>query len=161
MLDKKGRLFGVVSVIDIFVAMGFAAIIAFGMFQLAGGTGVGIADTPQAVTVGFYIPEVEHFTAEWISVGDSVWDHFTEVDLGYVSDVVVVPALEHNPNADGIIVSSQRTGWYSLDITADLYAFPTQHGFWLQGNTFMIGNTIILRVGDTNVFGHIAHINFK
>lgn len=161
MLDKKGKLFGVVSVIDILVAVGLATIVAFGMFQLAGGTGIGIMDTPQPVSISFSTAaNLEWFTAHRIEIGDPVWDHFTEMTFGNVTHFERVPAVEYHPNQEGLLVESLLPDFYSLQITSQFEAFPTSNGLWTNGHVFAVGERIVIRVGDTNVYSNISDITF-
>lgn len=161
MIDKKGRLFGLVSVIDLLVLAGVAVLVVFGMLQLGGGTGIGIMDTPQRVSVRFdTAANLEWFTAERISVGDPVWDHFTEMPFGQVTQFQVLPGMEYHPNAAGILVSSRLPDFYHLEITTEFEAFPVQNGLWVNGHTFAVGETVVIRVGDTNVFSMIADMTF-
>jgi len=160
-IDKKGRLFGLVSVIDIFVVGVIILIVLFGLFQIGNARGIGILETPRPATISFFIESLEGFTAEWVSFGHPVSDHATGVALGDVIYIDRTPTVEYHPNSDGIMVPSYFPYHYTVEITTALEGYAFQNGIWVSGHVFLVGETIVIRAGDTNIFMRISNITIE
>lgn len=166
MIDKKGKLFGKVSVIDLFVVGVLVLIGLFGVLSLGNSGGIGIFETPRPVqiTVTTTVPtsvnptRIEGFTAHRIQVGDPVTVQAGNVDWGHVSHVEVVPFIDYHHNTEGEMVASEMTGWYSVTLTTETEGFDFENGIWINGHTFLLGQNQVLLVGDTNIFIHVIDI---
>ena len=158
MIDKEGKLFGYVSLIDIFVVMVLVTIIVFGAMQLGNTGGIGILETPQPLTISFVIENLETFTADSISIGDPVFGVQTGVDFGYIVGIQRRPTIEYHSNSQGILVPSELPNHYQVIITAAFDGFPVQNGVWVMGHTFLVGESIVLGAGPTNIFMNVHEI---
>ena len=169
MIDKKGRLFGRISVIDLFIVAGLALIVVFGVLQFGGGTGIGLFATPQDVyiTVTTRVPTsvnptaLEGFTARRVQIGDPVRVQAGNVSWGYVTQTAVEPFIDYHHNAQGEMVASEMVGWYTLNLTTRAQGFEHENGVWINGHIFLIGHTQVLQVGDTNLFVHVTDIQMN
>lgn len=160
LIDNKGRLFGLVSVIDIFVIAVILIIIIFGALQLGGGSGIGILQSPVPVSMSFTIENLETFTTNSINIGDPVADNLTGVSFGNITSINTNPTIEYNPNSDGILIASFLPDHYHLVISTLIEGFRVQNGVWISGHTFLIGEQIVIRAGNTNIFMLISDIYF-
>ena len=160
-IDKKGRIFGLVSIIDIFVLGVIVSIAAFGMMRLGNTGGIGILETPQPLTMSFVIENLETFTADNIHIGDPVFGVQTGVDFGHIVDIQRYPTVEYNPDSRGVLVPSVLPNHYKVILTSAFDGFPVQNGVWVMGHTFLVGETIVLGAGATNVFMNIHGISFE
>ncbi|MCL1995707.1 MAG: DUF4330 domain-containing protein [Defluviitaleaceae bacterium] len=158
MIDEKGKLFGYVSLIDIFVVVVIITIVVFGAMQLGNTGGIGVLETPQPLTMSFIIENLETFTADSISIGDPVFGVQTGVDFGHIVDIQRRPTIEYHSNNQGVLVASELPNHYQIIITAAFSGFPMQNGVWVMGHTFLVGETIILGAGPTNIFMNIHEI---
>ena len=160
LLDKKGRIFGLVSIVDIFVVLVVGTIGAFAFFSLGGG--VGVFETPAEVTMTFTTTQgLEEFTANSVFVGDTVSDHGTGINFGEVIHIEKTPAVEYHPNRQGIFVPSVREGRYDVNITTRFYGFPVENGVWINGNIQSVGRQTTLWIGDTSIFMRISGIGVE
>jgi len=157
-INEKGKLFGKISVIDIFVLGSLVAVVLFGALRFGSTRGIGILQTPVPVSISFIQEEVEDFTADRVSLGDPVSANVFNVDFGHVIDMAVSPAIVHNPNSDGIFTPSVRPGFSTIEITTQIYAHETDNGIWVNGHSFFAGETVIISVGYTNLFVRISDI---
>ena len=156
-LDKKGRLFGLVSIIDIFVLGTVGLIGAFAFFSLGGG--VGVFETPTPITMTFTTTQgLEAFTTNSVFIGDTVSDHGTGIRFGEVINIEKTKAIEYHPNRDGIFVPSEREDRYDVNITTRFYGFPVDNGVWINGNIQSVGRQTTLWIGNTSIFMRISHI---
>ena len=158
MIDKKGRLFGRISLVDIFVVSVFLAIVLFGVMRFGNTSGIGILETPQPLVMSFVIENLETFTADSISIGDPVFGVQTGVNFGHIIDIVRRPTIEYHANDQGLLVASHRPNHYQVIITAAFEGFPMQNGVWVMGHTFLVGEYIVVGAGSTNIFMNIYDI---
>ena len=159
MIDKKGKLFGKVSVIDIFVLAVVVAIVLFGVLRFGNAHGVGILQSPQSITMGMTIEAVEDFTANVLRIGDPVAANHFNVELGNIVTLYRDVATEQHPNAQGIMVTSPLGGFSRVDITTTIYGYPVANGIRIMGHTFLVGDELVIRAGDANLFMMISEIS--
>jgi len=159
MIDKQGKILGKVSVIDLFVLAMIIAIVLFGVFRLGNTQGMGILQTAQPVTLGFVtIDPTEDFTARVIRVGDPVVEHEAGARLGHVTAVSKQVTMEQHPNVDGIMTASPLHGYYQVNITTTLHGYPVDNGLRVMGHLFLVGDEIVIRAGDANLFVYVSEI---
>ena len=169
MIDKKGRLFGLVSVIDLLVVAGLGMAVVFGILQVGGSGGIGLFATPQDVyiTVTTRVPTsvnhtaLEGFTARRVQLGDPVRVAAGNVGWGNVTETLIEPYIDYHHNQQGEMVASEMVGWYTLTLTTRAQGFEHENGVWINGHIFLIGQTQVLQVGDTNLFVHVIDIQME
>ena len=164
-IDKKGRLFGKVSVIDLFVVVMIALIVVYGVFRFGNSRGIGIFETPRKITLtittdvpGEVQAAVEAFTATRVQIGDPVAVVGSGVDWGSVTDVTVEPFIDYNHDHNGIMVGSPIPDRFLLTVETVTEGYDFQNGVWINGHVFLIGETQVVSVGDTNIFISIKDI---
>lgn len=160
-IDNKGRLFGKVSIVDLFVLIVLGSIIAFGLFKIGNSRGIGITEPMRPVTITFFIEALEDFTADVLKIGDPVADNFTNVEFGNITQINRGQAIEFNPNHEGILVPSKVPGFSSLEITSQFVGHEFENGVLVSGHTFFVGESIVIRAGNANIFFRISSINIE
>lgn len=159
-LDEKGRLFGIISIIDIFVLIVVGTIIYVLVFNV--GSGVSVFDSPRPITMTFTTTQgLEDFTANSVFIGDFVSDHGTGVSFGEVVSIEKTEAIEYHPNRNGVFVPSVLEGRYDVNIITRFYGFPVDNGVWINGNMQSVGRQTTLWIGDTSIFMRIANIDIE
>lgn len=160
MIDKQGKLFGLINAIDLFVLVSLTAVLVFGVFRFGNVGGVGILERPSPITMSFLIEALEDFTANSVREGDPVSDNASGVFLGHIINIDKSPAVEYHPNAAGIMVPGFFPNHYTVEITTELEGYRFPNGVWISGHTFLVGETIVIAAGNTNIFMRISNINF-
>ncbi|MCL1935037.1 MAG: DUF4330 domain-containing protein [Defluviitaleaceae bacterium] len=158
MIDNKGRLFGKISVIDIFVIVIISLIIIFGLFRVGSATSISILDIPELITIDFTVADLEPFTLNMLSLNDEAMDNNTNVSFGNVINIRVEELIEYNQNRDGVLVASARPDRHKVTVTSQFMGHLMPNGVWVEGNTYLMGQQVVLRVGYTNIFGMITAI---
>ena len=159
MIDEKGKIFGFVSLIDVFVVITIALISLFGIFAF-GGQGISAFAQPISIEISFLIENLETFTADSVFIGDPVLDNHTGSDLGVIINIDRSPTIEYHPDVNGIMTASYLPNHYRLEITSRFYGHNWHNGIWVNGTTFFVGETIVIRAGNTNIFTHISNLNY-
>ena len=167
-IDKKGRLFGKVSVIDLFVVAVLAVIIVYGVLRIGNSRGIGAFEIPRPVTITFATDAlgdvqaaVEGFRLDRIQISDPVDVVGSGVSWGSVEEITTEPFIDYNPNSEGIMVPSIFPDRYVLTITAKTQGYDFENGIWINGHVFLIGDTQTVSVGDTNLFITVKNIEIE
>lgn len=157
-IDKKGKLFGKVSIIDIIilalVIVGFALFFRQMGIKKSAMTGQGV----QNIEITFYQPEVNDFTAKAIKIGDPAKESFRDVSFGEVVDIQVGDPVSYDYNENGEFVASAREGYNSITIKTRTKGNIDQNHIQLQGEEFYIGDPIMFKVGNAIFYGDITQV---
>ena len=161
MINKDGKLFGKINLLDILIVVAIiaVAIFAFMRFSRGGGSGIIGGGGETAVhTIKFISPLTFADTVEGIHVGGAVSQHGSELSFGTITNVEVSPAIEFRPNSDGILVGSEWGDRRNVEITAEI-ELPVgahNHGLNIQGNRFAIGQSVTIRAADSVLFLRVS-----
>ena len=157
-IDKKGKLFGKINIIDFLILIILvAAIVILGMKFLGGGRG---KDT-QKIEIKFRIEEIDEWVTENVEVGDALYDGTYEQDLGIVTNVEVSPSETWGLNADGQYVKSTREGFKSMTITGEVMGTKTDVGCKVGGELYGVGHSMILYAGNAKLYLRVYDISVK
>ena len=160
---KNGRIFGRINILDLLLVLVIVAAVAF--VGLTRGTGIlpGGPAGETTYTMRFFIPQTYDFVVEHLSIGDQVIDHTRLVSFGRITDIQASEGLEWHPNADGILIASPYEGMHALEITTEVTLPAGAHdsGLHIQGNRFGVGQTVVIRAGDTLISLRISAFEEK
>jgi hypothetical protein len=158
MIDKNGKLFGKISIVDILII--FAVIIAglflvnrLGLFSQKGA----VTNTGDKLSVTFYQEEVNSFTANNVKIDDPTTETLLNMSFGKVVDVEVGPSVSWGEDAKGNQVKSTKEGWSSIYITMETNGKLGPNGITIGGSKYYIGQFVTLRVGDSIFYGRISN----
>jgi len=157
-IDKKGRLFGRISIIDIIIVLAVIAVIAAAVSRLAGPDSVSSQDT---ILIQFYQDEAPAYAAEAVKIGDPVTDFQLGSDFGKVVDVKVGESEGFAESADGRFVMSPKKGYASIYITAEGKGVYTDTGVVVSGSNYYLGRTVTLRAGKSVFYARVYSIEKK
>ena len=121
-IDEHGRIFGKISVIDIFVilivlALGAALYLKFNVLDFTNKS----AET-DTLTYSVTISGVRQYTADGLKTGDLIYDtHGSSSPIGKITAINVTDAVKAAGTLDGTIVLGRYIGRYdvTLTVTAD------------------------------------------
>jgi len=153
MIDKNGKFFGKLNVIDalvlvlvVVVAAGFA----YGRFAPRVQQFL-TAETPIYFT--FMTESVRPFSVDAVAPGDALFrQHESHAPLGHVVRVETVPNYTIVQNRDGTAVSARNQGRYNLFITLEGRGHVRPEGFFLNGTT-QVAPGSVLPIQSQRMFG--------
>lgn len=157
-LDDKGRLFGKVSIIDIFVLIMIAAIILVAYFKFGNTTAIGAKGPEQLVHIKFFTPSVENFTAEVLNEGDIVVNETNNNPMGKVVDIKTGESVMFSPDENGNLIASSLEGYSALEITSEVMGKLNEGSVVINGNLYTTGSEIVIRAGKAKLFLKISGI---
>ncbi|MCL1863011.1 MAG: DUF4330 domain-containing protein [Defluviitaleaceae bacterium] len=160
MIDKKGRLFGLVSLIDLFAVAVVAAVVAVVYFNV-GASGRPVVGAEQPVYITFFSPALEDFTVNALAENTPVIDDANGTFLGTVVSVAVGESIAIMPDMHGNEVASPMDGFYSVAITSRVYGGTTGGAVVLGGNVYAVGEEVIIWAGRAKTMLHISDIRVE
>jgi hypothetical protein len=158
MLDKKGRLFGKVSLVDLFAVVIISAVIAVVYFNVGAG-GRPVAGAEQPVYITFFNPALHDFTAHAVEIGAPVIDDINETFLGNVVGVEIDESISFMPDIRGNEVASPMEGHSAISITSRVYGRISDGAVVLGGNVYGVGSEVIIWAGKAKTMLHISEIS--
>jgi hypothetical protein len=140
-VDKKGRLFGLINLLDLIVILlvvGVAGLFTYRHFHKAGTAAVEGRD--QTIEVEFRVPDVSQFTAAALPVGTPVLESKTGTPLGTITAVRSEPVML--TGADKEYPSEKRINFY---FTVRGTGRVTVNGDSLAGIEVRVGKSNFIR----------------
>ncbi|MBE6037293.1 MAG: DUF4330 domain-containing protein [Clostridiales bacterium] len=152
-IDKKGKLFGKISIIDIFIVLVILAVAVFAIGKFTGNNGITNLQEPAPVEFTLLMEDAPAVLVDGtFEVGDPAIDRTTGAYLGTVSKIVKDPCITETPTADGKIVSAEKPNHYRLYVTVKGSGFVTDSGVTVSNNNFYINRQSDVRFGDTMLY---------
>lgn len=138
LVDEKGRIFGKISLIDIF-ALFFALLMVFAVylrFFSNETTSIGTANDTFSYTVK--VEGVRQWTVDGFHVGDKMWDTDHDTYIGTITSVRAEPSMWEFELADGTYKVAEREGRYDVYITVDAEGLIS-NGRYYASRTYEVG----------------------
>jgi len=158
-MDRNGRLFGKVSVVDIFVFLLIAAIAAGVVFRF-GFSGAVARNDNLNIVYTVKITMVGDFTLEHYVVGTSVYERFSNNRIGEIVAVRDEPYFENHVTNDGRIVNVERYGTRIVYVDIATRGFSTERSYFTEESfELRVGGEVSLWFRYVNVLGHVINID--
>lgn len=148
-LDKKGKLFGKVSIIDLFVLL-IIAIGVIGVFSTksmldkekvlsqSGNMLISTSAKADKMEIAFEVKEVRSFTKDAIIVGDEVFVVSNDRFLGTVNRVESVPSKKTVVTTHGKVYEAEVPERYDVIIYVDANGKKKDEGYFTDSNIKLI-----------------------
>ena len=157
MIDKNGKIFGKVSVVDLFALIALVAAAVF----IGGRLGVSEIITPQGaelVEISFQTEQAPDCVNGYMPAGARVMDEAKGVDLGRIVRVEIGEGFDYNPDEDGNMVKSAKYGYSSVEVTSEVRGVMNERGLWVDGNRYIVGHSMSVIAGDALIFMRVSGI---
>lgn len=156
MIDKNGKLFGKINIIDlIFIIIVLAATVfamnRFGVFSPD--KAVGAVEKKLLLTM--YQEEVNTFTLSNIKPGDPVSESFQNISLGKVSELNISSPVNWGADQNGNQIKTQRDGYSSITLKTEVPGTVTSSGFTIGGAKYYVGQLLVIRVGTSTLYARV------
>ena len=155
-IDDKGRLFGKINVIDLFIIGMFILAVCGGIYKFWPKSV--LPDTHANVRINFYVYEVPTYTVQNIKVGDIVKDSERNIEFGKVVNVEIGPSDSIAANDKGEFVLSAMPGHSSLKIGVDAKGTIAKDGLKVDNTSYYIGKTVVASAGSSIIVSRISGI---
>ncbi len=155
-IDKNGKLFGKINIIDIIIVILLLVALMFVVYKL------GLFAPKQAISteankirIVFYQEEVNTFTVENTNLNDPVTDAIQNNSFGKVVDIESGESSSWGVDKDGKQVMSAKDGYSSIYITAETTGTVSSTGISTGGANYYVGQLLTVRVGTSAYYCRI------
>jgi len=115
-MDKNGRLFGKISIIDLFVVLLVVAVLV-GIGIRYGAKATTAVQSSEKFECVIEVANVREFTVKALEKGGIITDKKSEIELGEIVSVETEPTLFQSTTADGRIVDAELPERYTCRVT--------------------------------------------
>ena len=160
-MDKKGRLFGRFSIVDlIIVVVVLAAVAGIGYKFTKSNTATPFTKLDDLEIV-FYQEEAPEYAAVAVKKGDIAKDSIQGSLLGNVTSVKVDKSVSWGVDAAGKFVSSPKQGYSSIYVTIDGKGLYGTNGVTIENSQYFIGRYTEVKIGNAAFAGRLYDIRKK
>lgn len=147
LIDEKGRIFGVVNILDIFIVAIVVMVIA-AIFS----RGEAIIPKKDTLIATFYIEEAPDFAVDAINNGDPVTEATFSSSVGKVTGKETGPSVSWARSLDGEVKKSTKDGYSYAYVTMECEGvFNSDGSFTIDKSKYFVGQTITLNVGNSRL----------
>ena len=133
MIDKKGKLFGKINIVDLLFVLLLVAVACVTVYKFGFSTHKNINQTDTKIQYVLKVPGVRGFTADSINVGDEIYDDESDKCIGVVEEVEKKQAMDHIAKQDGTIVYTEKPERYDVYVTVESDARIINGGYFANG----------------------------
>jgi len=157
-LDEKGRLFGLINIIDLFVLLVVVALIAGGIWFVSRNSTPDTAGPTETYYVTIKCKELDADFADYIHKGDRLYyaGGFTDVE---VTDVNVEPAKIDVVRDDGTIAVTEHPEKKDIYVTVKVNSKPDDPMLWIGQLHANVGKELVLKTQYIEVPGVITRVS--
>ena len=158
MIDKNGKLFGKINIIDLLIILIIAAAVIFiALKALAPDNN---SDAPQAdkVQISFYATEIEPGLEPSFVEGAPLYEDLTNVSLGELKSWSVEPQYEYQVGPNGESVKVEIPNNYFINLTAEVSGSVTSDGLHLGSSLYCVGAHYTIHVGTAKIYAECSGI---
>lgn len=140
LIDEKGRLFGVISPLDVVVILTVIAValMAYGRFGRNGDEELGnqnvFTEKTGELVYKIYVPQLREDVSEAIHVGDSIRNDESNTPFGVITDVERFPCVQTDVTPEGEVVSMEVEGYTGVIVTGRMDGNEIDGRFYLSSN---------------------------
>ena len=161
MIDSSGRLFGKVSLLDIFIVLAIAALfIGFVYSQLTEQVEALTAPTEEFY-VTFEINRLRRVHLEVLEIGDTVFRRHSAQPFGVVTEIDIQPSKDLIMRRDGTAVYGLVEDRYRMIFTVRAQGSITSLGHFVNGNDHVAVGATVQVVSNRVYFHDPAIINIR
>jgi len=158
LIDKKGRVFGLINIIDLLVILLIVAVVGrFTLMQKQKSAGA----VTKNIEIVVHVKEVRDATCDVVKVGDVVKETKTNAVLGKITNVEVVPSETLVETADGRIVVAPNPVYKDMYITLQGLGSAGENAIVLGSNEIRVGTTLQLKTNMYSVTSTVMSIDVQ
>jgi hypothetical protein len=159
LFDKKGKLFGKISIVDILIAVIIIAVIG-GVYYKFGKSGTVTAFTKtDKIQMSFVSESIPNYIVNSIKVGDVAKDRVQNVVVGKVVDIAIGADKQVEPNSEGVVVMSSRPDYCSVTITVEGQGIYGENGSTFGGVEYYVNKPgTEMRFGNSFFYAKVSEI---
>lgn len=137
-IDEKGKLFGIINIIDLFISIMLIVLIGFGAYKVFR-VNPTVAVNTQKVTMVYFIQEVRDVTFNAIEEGEIAKDYDKNTVYGKIVKKEALPAKKMVSTADGRVIEAEIPNRYDVKVYIEGDAVISKTGIYMGGQEVRVG----------------------
>ncbi len=160
-IDKKGRLFGKLSIIDLAIVLVLILVVGVGYTMFFAG-GKNVDSTNNLVEYDIEITLKTKEYADVIKVGDDIRDSVKGNYLGKVIDVQVMPSTKVTEDLEnGKYIQAEVPNRYDIVLTLEANGMVTSSSIAAEGSQIAVGKRMYIKGKGYASEGYILAIRYE
>ena len=157
-MDKNGKIFGKVSIVDLVVVLLVVALGAGAAYRfLAPAAQVDPGEVVIEYTLR--VAQAREFVLEYYQPNLPVFDRHTNLYLGTIIAVRGEPRYAHQSTADGTVVIAHQPGFISIEVDIRAAGRETENAIFIGGTREInVGSTVLMRSKFVDVETNVVDI---
>ena len=152
MIDKNGKLFGKINIIDLLIILVLiAALVFIGLKVLAPDSSSGETQSSK-VQIGFYAAQVEQGFENVFYEGAPLYEDLTNVSLGELTDWNIETEYQYQVNSEGENVMVEHTNNHFVKLTAEVNGTMASDGLHIGSSLYCVGAHYTIHVGTGKLY---------
>lgn len=143
-IDNKGKLFGLINIIDLTVLLILVLLVGFGVSKTLN-TNTTIVNKTQKVQYKIEINRVRDITVDAIEVGETLKEFKKNIVIGKIVSKDVENAIDIVKTSDGKIVEAEIPNKYKITLTIECDANVTNTLISTNGEELLVGKSLFIR----------------
>ncbi len=143
-IDEKGKLFGLINIIDLFISIILIALVGFGAYKVFRVNPTVVVNT-EKITMVYFIQEVRDVTYNAIEVGEIAKDYDKNTVYGKIVKKEALPAKKMAETADGRFVEAEIPDRFDVKVYIEGDAVISKSGVYMGTQEIRIGFTTSIK----------------
>jgi hypothetical protein len=144
LVDQRGRLFGLINLVDLGVIVLILALAGAGAYKVLA-IRRGPVRVPRDIDFTMLVQEVRQATVDVVHEGDFVWDYDSSLPFGTIKAIQVLPATKHASTSDGRWVLTELPERYDLVLTVRAQALVSDAAIVVGRMEIRIGTKVTIK----------------
>ena len=154
MIDKNGKLFGRINIIDLFLPCdntGRARSSCSGREC----SRLKNRSSGRKILLTMFQEEVNTFTASNVKPGDPVTESFQNISFGELVDIEISDSINWGADQEGKQVRTKKDGFVSVKLVMETPGKAGPSGITIGGAKYYVGQFLVIRVGTSAFYARI------
>ncbi len=159
LINEKGKLFGLVNIIDLCVILIIAIIIAGG-FKLFGNRWSSVKPNG-TVKVQLEVAGIRNESVEALKIGDALSFYDENTQFGKIAEKKTAPYIETIQTSNNELVKTESPDKYAVTLIVECDAYITDDVVIIGGQPTRIGNQFTLKNRTISVIGTVMQVDIN
>jgi len=143
-IDKKGKLFGKINIIDLCVAIFVILAVAVAVFKFSATPGSTSHESKTVIEYTLKVTEVRDYTVNQFKIGDNIYDEESGKCIGKITGVKKEDAKAVGLKMDGTHTETTKPERYDVIITVETEGTVNDTGYFAAGTKQISSNSSII-----------------
>lgn len=143
-IDKKGKLFGKINIIDLCIVIFVVLAVAVAVFKFSATPGSISSESKTVIEYSLKVKEVREYTVNQFKVGDNIYDDESGKCIGKITDVKKSDAEAVGLKVDGTHKETTKPERYDVIISVETEGTVNDTGYFAAGTKQISANSSII-----------------